>query len=150
MVRPIRTGHFNRMPNPPLFSMRKMGFVKTFIWLAALLCAVARAADYPEPFYRTLSEPSMGNDVHLLQALLRRCADQDVRDDAGVFGASTRRGVAALQSDAGLEADGIAGPRTLKLLATDACFADGYGPPASGLVLLEQCGGAKRGDANEG
>ncbi|HEX5015674.1 MAG TPA: peptidoglycan-binding protein [Candidatus Limnocylindrales bacterium] len=73
----------------------------------------------------TLQQGSTGDDVKLLQMKLRhvreRAHDVDKSGTAridGIFGPLTRKDVMDFQSDTGLKADGIAGPKTWDALDT--------------------------------
>jgi murein DD-endopeptidase MepM/ murein hydrolase activator NlpD len=64
---------------------------------------------------RVLSQPALGWDVAMLQFLLWR---EDYSPGAidGQFGAGTSRAVYAYQRGAGISADGLAGPQTIRAL----------------------------------
>ena len=68
---------------------------------------------YPEPT-RVLRRGMKGDDVKWLQTALTRIGYQTAAD--GVFGRGTEINVKAFQRDAGLSADGIVGPATLRAL----------------------------------
>lgn len=67
----------------------------------------------------TLAPGRRGHDVALLQSRLTRMGMMSGMPD-GIFGLRTRAAVIAFQLAAGLTADGIVGPKTLKALQDDA------------------------------
>ena len=74
--------------------------------------SMAPIADHPEaPSDRQLQQGDSGNDVVELQTLLGAPTPRD-----GYFGLETRMAVKAFQTRAGLTADGIAGPYTMRAL----------------------------------
>lgn len=81
------------------------------ICLAALLLATAAAAAAP----LLLKQGMTGDEVTKLQVKLQEYGYLQAEPD-GNFGGQTRRAILEFQLDAGLEADGIAGPATLKAL----------------------------------
>ena len=76
---------------------------------------------YPTQTPRVLKEGLSGDDVRTLQADLARLGYTDARARPlvvdGVFGTGTKAAVQAFQRDQKLDADGIAGPTTLRALA---------------------------------
>lgn len=61
---------------------------------------------------RTLALGAKGPDVKVLQRILIGAQHLPAGGDDGEFGPLTRRGVIALQTQLGINADGIVGPRT--------------------------------------
>ena len=80
--------------------------------LALMLCALHPALAATA---RTLRVGSRGNDVKALQTALQNLGLYVQRID-GVYGKGTAAAVRAFQTQAGLKADGIAGPKTMAKL----------------------------------
>lgn len=73
--------------------------------------------DVPELGHRTLAMGDTGDDVKQLQLALIALGYSCGRWGAdGEFGKATRSAVRAFQTDAGLAADGVAGPQTFKAI----------------------------------
>ena len=104
----------------------------------ALICPFSLAEEAPEeaasvPPLATLSPGSQGEEVLRLQTRLAELG-YEVGSLDGDYGTATRKAVRSFQKHAGLETDGIAGPKTLAaLFAEDAPTAPE--PPAPVDVL---------------
>lgn len=72
---------------------------------------------------RTLRQGSRGDAVYGLQRNLRQHQGYEVAVD-GVFGPQTRQAVLQFQTDTGLVADGIVGPKTWQMLADRSVHGD--------------------------
>jgi peptidoglycan hydrolase-like protein with peptidoglycan-binding domain len=71
----------------------------------------------PAPAGRALGSGAFGPDVEALQVALKAAGYALTAD--GAFGPNTLAAVLAFQATKGLEVDGIAGPKTRKLLGLD-------------------------------
>ncbi|WP_445321597.1 peptidoglycan-binding domain-containing protein [Nocardioides sp. GXZ039] len=91
--------------------MRRLLLLLTTLTLGLVLLSTSpsQAASYPN-----LSQGSSGANVTSLQFLLTSRGFSTAAD--GEFGSGTRDAVAAFQSAAGLDADGVAGPQTFTAL----------------------------------
>ncbi len=71
-------------------------------------------------FFKTIGKGSRGEEVKILQAKLKamyfRGADSKPLSTDGVFGANTEYALKKFQKAKGITADGIAGPKTWKLI----------------------------------
>ncbi len=75
-----------------------------------------------------LKRGSQGDDVTELQTNLTALAVEC--DIDGVFGAKTEAAVKHFQLGYGLEADGVAGPKTIKLIEEEVAKLEGNVPPS--------------------
>lgn len=100
------------------------------IILVALIALLAASVSGQTAYASALLKQGMsGDDVYMLQAkLLELGYYQDTPD--GSFGAQTREAVSEFQLDAGLEADGVAGPTTLAALRDFKPFVKASRAPA--------------------
>ena len=90
-----------------------MAFLLAFV-LLVLSVQTAQADSYG-----TLKKGSRGESVKMLQSLLRDRGFYNGSID-GIFGRETQDAVKSFQRKNGLRADGIAGPKTMEKLSTDA------------------------------
>jgi peptidoglycan hydrolase-like protein with peptidoglycan-binding domain len=74
-------------------------------------------------FSRMMKKGSRGEDVRRLQLALN-VLGYDAGTADGVFGTKTQNAVKAFQRAEGLETDGIAGPKTLEILAARTAEPD--------------------------
>lgn len=81
----------------------------------ALLCVCTSwvYADFPAPFTRDISSGTSGNDVNILQHLLKHESQLKTLNASGVCDTDTVNAIKLVQSKWGLSADGIAGSQTL-------------------------------------
>lgn len=86
---------------------------------------------------RTLKKGSTGEDVKKLQqALIDLGYLSDTAD--GTFGAKTQDAVTLFQAVNGLDADGLAGAKTLALLFSGTALSAAQAPPTDFLVLVNR------------
>jgi peptidoglycan hydrolase-like protein with peptidoglycan-binding domain len=93
----------------------------------------------PPPSYRILKRGASGSDVWLLQTKLTLLGYYRGTISAGYY-EGTAAAVKAFQQAAGLQADGVAGPVTLKTLYEDLAYAtpDAALPSAGGAIPADQ------------
>lgn len=122
--------------------------MKKRIWLTAIICVLVLSALLIPRFE---SEPtlsrygSQGNEVVSIQTKLKNLGYYNGEID-GIFGPLTQSALIWYQSNFGLKADGIAGPKTLKSLGIST---GGYS--SSDLELLARCVSAEaRGEPYQG
>ena len=108
--------------------------VQVFIVVVAVLTVFVSSyqgsdSSYPLPFSRQLSKGNSGNDVRILQQLIKRCSavPSGLKMQDKVFDQATVTGLAAYQKHFGLSSSGVMDVTTAKSLLSSE-LQDGFKP----------------------